>query len=78
MAASTETAKRDKFIRLAEKRTVAALHAIRLIGNLSNRGHYEYSDGDVRKIVTALNREIAELQRRFGEKSGKAASEFKL
>lgn len=70
--------KREKFVRLAEKRTVNALRAIRLIGNLSNKAHYDFTDGDVRKIVAALSREIADMQRRFGDKASKINSEFRL
>jgi hypothetical protein len=70
--------KREKFVRLAEKRTINALRTIRLIGNLSNRGHYDYDDTDVRKIVAALTREITEMQRKFGDKTSKTSSEFKL
>ena len=53
--------KRDKFVRLAEGRTQLALDAIRKLGNLSNRGIYEYSDADVKKIVKALRDATGEV-----------------
>ena len=40
--------KREKFIRLAENRTNKALDMIRLIGNLSNKAVYDYSEDDVK------------------------------
>ena len=50
--------KRDKFIRLAETSTNKALEMIRLIGNLSNKTVYDYTDKDVDKIFNALETEI--------------------
>lgn len=57
--------RRERFVTLAEARTGKALQAIRLIGNLSNRSNYEYSERDVQRIVRALNSEIDEMRRRF-------------
>ena len=42
--------KRKKFVELAEARVNRTVKDIRLIGNLSNRGSYEYSEKDVREI----------------------------
>lgn len=61
--------KRNKFIKLAEGRTQAALSAIRKIGNLSNRRAYNYSEADVKKIVKVLRDAIAETERKFGSSS---------
>jgi hypothetical protein len=70
--------KRENFVRLAEARVSRAMQAIRLIGNLTNRSAYEYSDEDVRKIVKALNSEIEAMQARFRSSDSKARPEFKL
>lgn len=70
--------KRDKFVRLAEKRTVNAIKAIRVIGKLGNRAHYEYDDNDVKKIVSALNREIEALKTRMTTPGSQEAIDFKL
>jgi hypothetical protein len=56
---------RDKFVELAQKRVSRVVKDIRLIGNLSNRTNYSYSDEDVKKIVSTLKSEISRLQRRF-------------
>ena len=45
--------KRENFVRLAEGRVNRALKDIRLIGNLSNRSAYSYSDEDVKKTMHA-------------------------
>ena len=77
---STEkaTSKRDKFVQLAESRTVNAIKAIRVIGKLGNKSAYEFSEADVKKIVTALNREIETLKARMLSTGGKETVEFKL
>jgi hypothetical protein len=72
------TLKREKFVQLAESRTANAMRAIRVIGKLGNKSHYDYSEIDVKKIVVALTREIESLKSRMGEKSGKDEVDFKL
>ena len=57
--------RRQKFIKLAEKRTVNAIRAIRIIGKLGNPNAYEYDENDVRKIVKALNDEIEAMKTRM-------------
>ena len=57
--------KRDKFIRLAETRTNKALEMIRLIGNLSNKTVYDYTDKDVDKIFNALETEIQLAKKQY-------------
>ena len=56
---------RDKFVELAQKRVSRVVKDIRLIGNLSNRTNYSYTDDDVKKIVSTLKSEISRLQKRF-------------
>jgi hypothetical protein len=70
--------KRAKFVELAESRTSAAIRAIRVIGKLGNKAHYEFTESDVKKITQALSREIDELKVRLMSKGTKAQVEFKL
>jgi hypothetical protein len=56
---------REKFIELANKRVSKALKAIQLIGNLSNRSNYDYTEEDVVKIMKALTDDIAACRKRF-------------
>lgn len=74
----TVTGKREKFVQLAESRTVNAIRAIRVIGKLGNKAHYQYDDADVKKIVAALTKEINALKARMSEQDGRVAVEFKL
>ena len=70
--------KRAKFVQLAESRTANAIRAIRVIGKLGNKSHYDYSEADVKKIVGALSREIELLKSKMGDKSGRDEVDFKL
>lgn len=56
---------RLKFVKLASARVSKALKDIQLIGNLSNRSNYEYTDEDVAKIFKALSDEISACKRKF-------------
>ena len=60
-----QESKREKFVRLAANRTNKALEMIQLIGNLSNRSVYEYTDADVEKIFNALEEEVAQAKKQF-------------
>ena len=75
---SAKTAKREKFVNLAESRTVNAIKAIRTIGKLGNRNAYNYDDADVRKIVKALNDEIEALKNRMKTTKSSDGVDFKL
>lgn len=70
--------RRDKFVQLAEKRVNRTLKDIRLVGNLSNKSNYSYTDQDVKKIVSALKRALDDMQVRFDRNSGGSAGEFRL
>ena len=70
--------RRAKFVQLANNRVNRALNDIRLIGNLSNKSAYEYTDEDVKKIVRALQREVDVMRGRFGSTGSAGESEFSL
>lgn len=70
--------KREKFVQLAESRTINAIRAIRVIGKLGNKSHYQYDEADVKKIVSTLNKEVEALKARMTEQGGRVAVEFKL
>ena len=56
---------REKFVRLATRRVNSAIKAINLIGNLSNKSNYDYSDEDVAKIFKAPQGEMNACKKRF-------------
>ena len=69
--------KREKFVRLAERRTTEALNAVRKIGNLSNKRMYDYQSEDIKKICKALREAISEVEGKFQSAADKS-SHFKL
>lgn len=77
----TENVMRDKqgkFIELAESRVNRVIKDIRLIGNLSNRGSYSYTDEAVRKIFRALQKELDTTKARFNENGNTKEEGFRL
>lgn len=70
--------KREKFVKLANQRVNRAIEQIRLIGNLSNKGAYEFSEDDVRKIMKALQKSLDSTKSRFSDNGGKAENTFAL
>ncbi|MCP5534938.1 MAG: hypothetical protein H7A51_01755 [Akkermansiaceae bacterium] len=70
--------RRDKFIKLAEARTNNAIKQIKLIGNLSNRGNYSFTEKDVDKIYNALQKELKGMKERFSQSNGGSEFKFKL
>lgn len=69
---------RDKFVELANKRVTKAIKDLRLIGNLSNRRAYKYTDADAKKIIRALQNEVDILKSRFRGDDGDDNSIFSL
>ena len=67
--------RKERFKRLAERRTTAVLERLRILGNLSNKANYDYSDDEVRKIFTAIDSQIRLIKAKF---LGNSKKEFKL
>lgn len=67
--------RRDKFKRLASKRTTNVLNQLRLLGNLSSKANYEYDEEDINKIFRAIDDQLRIVKAKFQSKIKK---EFKL
>lgn len=57
--------KREKFVRLVEARTNKIIAMIRLLGNCSNKANYDYTEADVQKVFTALEKELKIAKMKF-------------
>jgi len=57
--------KKEAFRRLAAQRTNGVLERLRVLGNCANRQLYDYSEEDVRKIFTAIEREVRLVKAKF-------------
>jgi hypothetical protein len=72
------TSKREKFVELAENRTRTAIRAIRTIAKLGNKNAYEFTEADVKRIASALSKEIDALKARMLSTGGKDVIDFRL
>ena len=52
-------------VAVAERRTRRLLRDLRLLGNCANRSAYEYTEPDVQKIFSTLEREMEAVRARF-------------
>lgn len=59
--------KYEKFKRLAENRTNKIIDMIRLLGNLSVKSTYEYSEKDIAKIFTSIEKELKIAKLKFSD-----------
>lgn len=69
---------RAKFIELANMRVARAIKDLRLVGNLSNRRNYEYSETESKRIIKTLEIELEDLKAKFRGKQNDSAELFKI
>ena len=69
--------KSDKFKELARSRVNRAINMIRLIANLGNKAHYDYTSDQARKVVSALQAEVNNVKTKFNSKK-RGTEEFTI
>ena len=57
--------KNNRFSKLASKRLPRALNAVKLVGNLSRRSSYKYTDEEAQSIIKSLSKAMRELRKKF-------------
>lgn len=57
--------KEEAFIRISSSRLPKAVKSIELLGNLSNRGNYRYSDDQAKDLIRELEEAISNLAKSF-------------
>ena len=70
--------KRAKFVELAQKRVNRSIKDLRLIGNLSNRSAYEFTEEDIRKIFRALQKELDIAKGQFARGGKSDDGDFRI
>ena len=55
----------DNFRRLAAARTNEAIRRIRILGNCANRSHYDYTDEEVSRIFSEIDKRLKEIKAKF-------------
>lgn len=75
MTKINENNKRERFKRLATYRTNEVLKRIKVLGNCSNRSAYTYTEEEINKIFSEIERKVRETKAKFHFPKNK---EFKL
>lgn len=57
--------KKENFKRIAENRTNKIIDMISLLGNLSNKSYYDYSDDEIDMIFDAIQNELDKQRVKF-------------
>ena len=69
--------KRQRFIKIAERRVNRILDGLDNLGRCSNKRNYDYSEGEVKKIFREIDRKVREVKMQFQDKNNKG-KRFKL
>lgn len=70
--------KANNFIRLAEARTNKIIDMIMLLGNLSNKTNYSYTDKQVDLIFDSIQQALDETKLKFLEEPTQKRKKFRL
>ena len=73
----TKESKSEKFVRLAESRVTKVLSELRKVGNLA-APNYEYTEKQVKALITALNDGVSNISVRFNEPCSAENEDFKF
>jgi hypothetical protein len=70
-----EETRHERFKRVASKRTNEILEKIRILGNCSNKSSYEYTEEEVNKIFSEIDKQLKLTKAKF---MGGKRERFKL
>lgn len=68
--------RRNRFEKIASKRVQKVLDDLDLLSNCSNKNNYEYSESDVKKMMSALRAKIKQLETSFSGQKGSGKDSF--
>ena len=71
------TDRQENFKRIAESRTNKIISSISLLGNLSNRSYYDYTQEQIESIFDAIQEELDKQRNRFSDKD-ESKKKFRL
>jgi hypothetical protein len=75
LSSKNKETKRERFVRLANKRINEVLEKLRILGGCANRRMYEYTEQDIKKMFKAIEDEIKRVRGLFAEEK---KTEFRL
>lgn len=61
----TQNDKRERFKRLATYRTNQVLKRLKVLGNCANRSAYDYTEKEVGKVFSEIERKVKEIKAKF-------------
>jgi len=61
----SQESKEERFRRIAVKRTNDIIERIRILGNCSNKGVYKYTDSEVSRIFSELEKHMEMAKGKF-------------
>lgn len=70
--------KAENFVRLAEARTNKIIDMVLLLGNLSNKTNYSYTDEQVKAIFDSIQQVLDETKQKFLEEPTQKRKKFRL
>lgn len=70
--------KAENFIRLAEARTNKIIDMVLLLGNLSNKTNYSYTNEQVEAIFDSIQQALDETKQKFIEEPTQKRKKFRL
>lgn len=73
---ASQIQKRARFKKLAAYRTNEVLKRLKILGNCANRSAYDYTEEEVNKIFSEIERKVREIKAKFHFPSKN--KEFKL
>lgn len=78
MKKKIDESKHDKFVRLAEARTNKIIDMIGLLGNLSNKSNYIYTEEQVESIFNSIQQALDESKQKFSNEPIQKKKKFRL
>jgi len=68
MNQNDEETRKERFARVATRRTNEILKKIRVLSNCSNKSAYAYTDEEINKIFSAIDRELKIAKAKFSNR----------
>lgn len=65
MIVHMENLRKNNFKRIAVSRTNIVLRRLKILGNCSNRSHYDYTEEEINKIFSEIEKRVKETKARF-------------
>ena len=70
--------KRERFKRVATRRTNAVLKKLQVLGNCANKNTYEYTEEEANKIFSEIEKELKLTRMKFQFAGNSKRTEFRL